>query len=379
MMNKSLFHFFIFILCLFLRIPEVLANEEARERAFYALSSLRYYFEEKDSDSSKRDWIAFDEEDVTALWDAASTEPSIQDELETIRSDCYRALANNEIEPFRISQQQLKALWVRLQKEVLWDADHSSNGELSTRYSYAYPNVDGNPYIDREMRKKMKPYWFPLNHPLKPSLDLIFSQSRAIENELAFAHAGFVTLYAQPTSYIRVAKHHLLPGYLVKVYLDNEMRKKEGIPGWQWLVKRCKGAENIRNLIKKKKLKHFSVPDKWIYPLPPHPSPVLSPGRSQQPVLLVVTDMNLASEEETRDVWKNKITTKHLDELFCILSHGYSSGFVVNNIPYTKSGKFACIDTEHPKRKLKYEQVKPYLSEAMQVYWDELVRSGGRI
>ena len=49
---------------------------------------------------------------------------------------------------------------------------------------------------------------------------------------------------------------------------DSERRKKSGKEGWEWLIQRCEGADNIRNLIKEKNLKYFSVPDKWIYVLP---------------------------------------------------------------------------------------------------------------
>jgi len=280
--NKRFRYYFVLIFCLFLRISEVLANEEAQERAYHAVSSSRY-------------------------------------------------------------------------------------------------NFDGNPYIDKKMRKMMRPYCIPLDHPLKASLDTIFSQSRAIENEPAFANAGFVTLFAQPISYLRIARHPLLPGYLLKVCLDNETRQKKGIPAWQWLVNRCKGAENIRKLIKEKKLRYFTVPDKWIYPLPVNPMPALPNGQSQQPVILVVKDMNIVSARQTRDIWKNKITTRHLDELYCILSHGYSSCFLVGNIPYCKNGKFACIDTEYPQRQLIYKKIKRYLSEDMNAYWDKLIKSGGKL
>ena len=221
-------------------------------------------------------------------------------------------------------------------------------------------------HLDDEMQSLMKPYFLPLNHPLKNSLDMIFSNGRVTENQETFANAGFITLFTQPTSLITVARHPLLPGLLLKLYLDSETREKDGIAGWRWLVNRCKGAENVRKLIKRKKLKYFSVPDKWIYPLPEK--------AYQQPVILIVTDMDLTSESDTKYAWKHLTTTKHLDELFCILSHGFSSCYLATNIPYSKSGKFACIDTEHPKRKLSYNHVKAYLSPQMRAYWNGLIK-----
>jgi len=384
-MNKNIIFSLIFTFSLFLRISEILANDEdSRERAFYALSSLRYYIEQQYFNSSAIDnsfaidSIVFDEDNIASLWEAASSEPSIREELEKVQSVYYQAIANNEIEILQASEKQLKTLWERLQKAILSDENaDNSDWNITFNHFYSYPNFDGNPYIDKKMQKIMKPFCLPLNHSLVAILENIFSQSRAIENEQTFSNAGFITLFAQDTSFICVARHPLLSGYLVKVYLDNETRRREGIPGWQCLVNRCEGAANVRNLIKKKKLKYFTVPDKWIYPLPVPPKAL--PTRKLEPVILIVTDMKLVSPDESEEAWKNKITTKHLDELFCILSHGFSSCSLVWNIPYTKSGKFACIDTEYPKRKFKYEQVKKFLSTPMKAYWDQLVKSGGKV
>lgn len=242
-----------------------------------------------------------------------------------------------------------------------------------------YPNFDDNPFITEEMRKRITPYLLPLDHQLKAPLDEIFNHSRAIENEEAFEKAGFITLFKQQISFIRVARHPALKGYLMKVYLDSELRQRRGLPGWVWLAERCKGAEKIRKLIAKKGLKYFSVPDKWLYPLPVNPAPLLPQGQGRQTIVLLVTDMKLTSQAESWRAWREEITTRHLDELYCILSHGFSSTYLITNIPYTKKGKFTCIDTEHPKRKLDYQRVKQYLSPEMNVYWDNLVQSKGAI
>ncbi|HRD55501.1 MAG TPA: hypothetical protein PLC42_03800 [Parachlamydiaceae bacterium] len=230
-------------------------------------------------------------------------------------------------------------------------------------------NLASNPYITAEMQKEIKPYCLPENHPLVALLDSIFADKRVTENEETFKAAGFKILFSQPTSYIKVARHLAVPGYLFKLYLDNETRKKQDIEGWKWLVKRCIGAENIRKLIHRKKLKYFTVPDKWIYPLPGH----LSLDPLQQPIVLIVQDMDLASGEETKRMWQ-KAGKKQIDELFIILSHGFSSCYLAQNIPYSRSGKFACIDTEHPKRKLNYHHTQAYLSPPMKNYWKKLTK-----
>lgn len=228
-----------------------------------------------------------------------------------------------------------------------------------------YLNFDDNFCLDKHMKKEIKPHLLPADHPLKNTLDQIFSGPRVIENEIAFAEAGFETLQVRPGSFIVIARHPLLPGYLLKLYLDNETRQKDGVPGWKWLVNRCKGAENIRTLIRKKNLKHFIVPDKWLYPLPPDP-------KGRHPIVLLVTAMNLVSQQQNKQAWLN-VTEEHLDELYSIISYGYASCDLFGNIQYTKEGKFACIDTEHPKRKLKLSRIRPHLSELMQTYWNKLI------
>lgn len=242
-----------------------------------------------------------------------------------------------------------------------------------------YPNFDDHPYLSKKTKETIEPFLLPKGHSLKKRLDSIFLSPGITRDEASFAKKGFKTLSVRHTSFIRIAKHPLFPNHLFKLFLDSEKRKKEDISGWKWLARRCEGARNIKELIKKKKLRHFVVPEKWLYPLPP-PSEKHVKIKHHQPVILIVENMKLASWSENVDAWRNKITKEHLRELYCILSHGYSSCYVRQNIPYTRNGKFACIDTEHPKRNLKpqYAHVKTYLSNEMKQYWELLIRTGGR-
>lgn len=221
--------------------------------------------------------------------------------------------------------------------------------------------------------ERVKPYIIPADHPAKEELDLIFTQPRVTKDLNTLAAAGFITVSIRPYSFAVVVQHPNLPGYLQKLYLDTEQRKKNGKEGWEWLIQRCEGAENIRKLIKKKKLKYFSVPDKWIYVVPE-----TSRKAKGQPCILLVTDMDLVSQAESVEAWKTIITKEHLNELYTILSNGFASSHVGWNIPYSKSGKFACIDTEYPKRAPNYPEVEDYLSDEMKIYWRQLVKSGGK-
>lgn len=222
--------------------------------------------------------------------------------------------------------------------------------------------------------ENLKAHFLPQRHALKPVLDGIFTHPGILKNDETFSAAGFEILLIKKAGHTksahwRLARHPLLPGYLFKVYLDNatEMGKNECL---KKLGDRCLGAENIRKLIKSKKLRHFVVPDKWLYRVPLDP---LS-KEMQQPVILMVTDMRLVSRAQCKEAWLN-VTKEQLDELFCIFNHRYASTFLYGNIPYTKDGKFACIDTELPvRKKVEWDRVKHFISDEMGPYWDSLMR-----
>lgn len=239
-----------------------------------------------------------------------------------------------------------------------------------------YPNFNDNPYLTPRLQSTIAPYLLPIDHPMKPALDSIFSKSRAIENERSLIDAGFSIIAGpMPLSFIIVARHPQVPGYVFKIYLDSEKRCRKEIPHWLWLSKRCAGAFGIRQIIERKKMRYFSVPDKWLYLLPIYP---YSSDPNPQPVILMETDMLPESYDVTKQMWKTRVTRKHLDELYEILKHGHGGNgtiFLYDNIPFTKGGKFAFTDTEDPRAKLELKHIKKYLSKEMQQYWDSLINT----
>lgn len=350
-------------------LTEMLTDEV--NDAFYAISSLRFYLEDQEKE------IIFSSEDLDQLWKrAASDGRVIRDVVEA-----HLLYHQGNLEHTKIRLEQAWMIFKRKYSASLKQIDGFFCGRNDENVSHLrqndiYPNFTDNPLFNNEMKRQISPYLLSPQHPLKSTLDEIFTRSRAIENNEAFAEAGFETI----SSFMRVARHPLLPGYLVKVFLDSEHRLNgDRRKGWERLVDRCEGASNIRRLIEKENIQHFVVPDKWIYPLPVEPSPMLLPGKERQLAVLLVTDMDLVHSSECREAWKTKITPKHLEELYCIVSHGYASTYLTANVAYTRQGKFACIDTEYPKRKLNYNKVLHYLSDEMAEYWDRLVRTGGRV
>jgi hypothetical protein len=218
--------------------------------------------------------------------------------------------------------------------------------------------------------RTLKGHILPPNHPGKPALDALFLSGRATKDEAAFQASGFATLFQKSRSFIRVARHPSLPGYLLKVYLDSEQRQKRNRAGWEWLARRCEGAEKIRKIIEQNQMKYFQVPRKWLYPLP------LQPGSASldQPFVLLVDDMDLVSRRENEAAWKFLITREHLNELYLIITRAGGSSYRPDNIWLTKHGKFAFVDTEYPAQKFDYNSISSYLSPEMRSYWVNLAQ-----
>lgn len=355
-----------FIVFFFIYFQAVLIGNES----FYAISSLSYYFENR----VEEDFINFDQAKIEDLWKVAFQEPLTVKLVEKAR---YQSEQGNNARALQFLMKAWSQLSLDYDKGLELDESYDFAYPY-TRHNYYYPNFNDNPLITKEMRQRMERYLVPLRHYLKPRLDKIFLHTRVVESDLTLSQAGFLVRCIAPSSHLRISSHPSIEGYIFKLPIDSDLRKKKGRPAWDWLADRCKGAENVRKLIKKEKLVYFVVPDKWIYPLPALPAPQTTEVE-QQPIVLIATDMELVSYDESRQAWRTVITHEHLDELYCILSHGYSSGCVIINIPFTIHGKFACVDTEYPQRKPRFASVRNFLSDEMLAYWDELIQSGGKI
>lgn len=267
-----------------------------------------------------------------------------------------------------------KALETEDYQEELFQEIEASPGSLRAKRS---SDFDDNPYISSSAKEKMRPYLISHHHPMKAVLDSLFLNKRITLNHQTFHEAGFSILAARPRSYVLVAKHSLLSGYLVKAYLDSEQRKKKKKESWKWFVLRCQGAEKVRQVIEKYQLKYFVVANKWIYPLPAEPSPPKSSRYTRHLAVLLVTDMDLAPDPLNYHAWYSLITKEHLDELYLIISRAKGSSYRPDNISYTNKKQFAFIDTEYPSTSPDFKSIRQYLSSDMKSYWDRIVRRGG--
>lgn len=232
-----------------------------------------------------------------------------------------------------------------------------------------YPNLQDNPLLTRNMKEIIAPHLLPLDHPIKRVLDSIFAKSRAVMNKTSLTLAGFSIMSIQPKSLIVVAKHPLVPGYLFKIYLDGEQSGRDNIPGWKSLTIRCINAKKLRNIINYHHMRYFTVPEKWLYllPLDEHPS-----REKHQPVVLVVKDMEIKNLHESRVAWKTVVTKDHLHELYILFKAGHGSLSLPKNIPFTKHGTFAMIDTEKPEKRRDVQRIEQFFSNDMKYYWRKL-------
>lgn len=289
--------------------------------------------------------------------------------------------SNGLIEEAKEALTQSCELLYNLRDKVL-DQEESKEHETEEEFfSFHYTKtpleeLDSNHAIKSLIKKQMRPYLISSYHPMRAVLDSLFKSARVTQNATSFKEAGFITLSARPRSFVIVAKHPLLPGYLIKAYLDTEMRKKQKISSWEWLVKRCEGAEKVRQVIKKRKIKHFVVADKYLYPLPQNPSPPMTAKYTRHLAALLVTDMDLAPDGINYHVWANSITHEQLNELYDIITYAKGSSYRPDNISYTNKGQFAFIDTEYPSRGPDYRSIRSFLNVSMRKYWDKIVRSG---
>lgn len=354
---------------------------------FGPLSSLLFYFESRIeaidsalSGEAQEPSLILTQDEIDSLWEKVFQRNESQE-----FSDAYQyfilgeaSRQSGELSSAKEHFHQASAYVQKALKNLRSENESKSLAcETEIERKASDSNFKNNTYISKKEKKAIKPYLLPKNHPTKAILDNIFHSSRAILDATALKNAGFNILYSGKRSFIKVVSHPLMPGYLFKVYLDNELRLKQGRPGWKWFAYRCQGARTIAKLIKREKIKYFTVAKKWIYALPATPAPPNSPVYTRKNCILVVEDMQLIDKEENLALWKNAITKKQLDELYDIITYAAGRSYRPDNIHYTKNGKFAFIDTEYPYHKPDFNSIRPFLSHKMRSYWDHLVKMGG--
>lgn len=221
-----------------------------------------------------------------------------------------------------------------------------------------------------DIRSRLKPYLLDETSPLKKKLDKLFGKTRVTESVESFEKAGFGKVRLRKPTNIVVGKHKDFKGYLFKVYLDSQPPVCE----WCNWIMRIEGAKCIKECIKRRGYRNFTVPDKWIYLLPSRP---LSKGAHPKCSVLIVKEIDILDASANLKAYKTKMNARLLRELFTIIDEERLLDSVFpDNAPFTRAGKIAFIDTEHfhCSEPIPFHKLSPYLSPDMQKRWNELVQ-----
>jgi len=245
---------------------------------------------------------------------------------------------------------------------------------LAGRGAKAHSPYVYNSLIPLQIWDQLNPYFLPEDHPIKARLDRLFKKKRVIRSASSFMQAGFKISEKRRPNNAVIGKHPAFEGYIFKVFLD----RQPDICEWSNWVNRIEGAKAIQACIERHGFENFCVPKKWIYPLPMYPSPPENDRIHRKNFILIAEEMDILPLRDNLKAFKEKMRAKILRELMVILTEeGLIDSIYPDNIPFTRNGKLAFIDTEHryPGRSVKFETLLPFLSDEMQNYWNMLINS----
>ncbi len=242
--------------------------------------------------------------------------------------------------------------------------------EVSNLDTYPY-----NPDVPADVWERLSIYFLPENHPAKPKLDRMFSETRIIQSPETFRRAGFTRYRPGRFSRIMASSHPDLKEYFIKAFSDEETRI---LADWMKLAHRIKGALTVRDCIKEHDLgDKFKVPRKWLYPLPEEPSPPRSSRYLRKNFILVAENMMTVDSEMNKKLYKSsKMDKQTIKGLFTIFHEcGMWDSVFAFNCPFCKDGRIGIIDTEyHHKWPITYSKMSKYLSGDMKKYWESLAK-----
>lgn len=249
---------------------------------------------------------------------------------------------------------------------------YSSLPTLGTPLRHYTPN----PHVAPEIWETVKPYFLPENHPVKPKLDRMFSKTRVTLTSETFKKEGFKRNKPGTFNRVMASSNPNLPGYFIKAFADTELTIQQD---WQKWINRIEGAKSIKECIRRNGYQSlFKVPNKWIYPLPIHPSPPRSSKYLRKNFILVAEDMRIYDHDTNEKKYHDQMSHKRLKALYTVLQEeGLYDSVYAFNIPFSKDGKMAFIDTEHHhKWPVPFHKFNRYFSSETQKYWKKLIETG---
>ncbi len=238
---------------------------------------------------------------------------------------------------------------------------------------FAYERPD---YIDETIWNHVLPYLMPEDHPLKPKLDKIFTESRVSSTKKTLKKAGFDVRQGRKWDNVFVVRHKKLKGYVLKLYTDDQM----GVNEWNALTRRVAGARAIKESIDNNELGHLlAVPEKWIYLLPEFPE--ANPSFQRKNYILVADDMHVLKGSANEERWFGPaMDDELLQAVFKVITEvGLADTVFPDNMPFCADGRIAFVDTEHYHTwPIPYHRLMRFLAFDMQNYWLALIADNSK-
>ena len=165
----------------------------------------------------------------------------------------------------------------------------------------------------------------------------------------SFAAAGFEVKQAAYHN-IMVGSHPSASGYLFKKY-SRDVPLDEQEHNYRT---RVRGAEKIKEVIDRQRLRHLVVPRKWLYELPRKFA-----NRRESAYILVVDRIDIMSVDETTRRYRD-IQPPVLDDLCRVLFRFSGFDAAIHNLRFTPSGQISFIDTESWDRSPRRETLRVF-------------------
>jgi hypothetical protein len=236
---------------------------------------------------------------------------------------------------------------------------HAANYTLED--GYTQPDA-----ISDEVWNTMSPHFLSEDSEEKAILDSIFMESNLLLSRSSLISGNFQIL-TKAKHKIAVMRHPLLPGYVLKAYLENSDADEA-----LWWVKRIRGADAIREKIVEYGYEDIlKCPKKKVYPLPHYPDS--ERGDYPKHFILIAEDMDVLAYEENKKAYVKWMNEELLDAFYTIITEmKLQEAVFIFNAPFSKDGRIAFIDTElylADTTKMPYEQLNNFLSSKMKWHW----------
>lgn len=218
-----------------------------------------------------------------------------------------------------------------------------------------------------KLKFEFNDYFLPKGHPLHPQLNKIFEDKdfSIFNSPQDLRLAGFLVLERVHRG-LMVAAHPDIPKFLFKKF-QNDVDQESQLRNFQ---NRIQGARNLLNFIKKNRLNHIVTPKKWLYLLPKR----FSSEEKKRAYLLIVEKIDICpgGNEENDEVAQcyRRMNFEILKELCTVVYYFRGLDSKLHNMPFTRQGQIAFIDTERWswKREGYLKQAIPFLNHERREY-----------